>query len=282
MIETIFAQNAHSQILGRAVVGLVLAAAAAGLALRARSLSRSGFVAATACGALCAIAGWNWALLLVLYFAAASALSWAGAEAKDTRIRAVVSKGGARDAAQVLANGGIYSAAAALTVLFATPALVWGAVGALAASSADTWATEIGVGLGARPRSIINGTYVRPGQSGGVTGAGLLGSAAGAAWVGLLVMLLGFPHRLGIGALVAGVGGSLVDSLLGATIQERRRCDVCNEATERPVHLCGSTTRRMGGIAGLNNDAVNLLSTFAGLLLGVIVYCIAGTWDARG
>jgi uncharacterized membrane protein len=115
-----------------------------------------------------------------------------------------------------------------------------------------------------------------------VTGAGLLGSAAGAAWVGLLVMLLGFPHRLGIGALVAGVGGSLVDSLLGATIQERRRCDVCNEATERPVHLCGSTTRRMGGIAGLNNDAVNLLSTFAGLLLGVIVYCIAGTWDARG
>lgn len=282
MTETIFLLNGDLTLAGRGVAGLVLGAVAAGLAWRAGSLNRSGFVAATLCGTLCAIAGWDWAALLVLYFVAASGLSRAGKAAKDARTQAIVSKGGARDAVQVLANGGLYSVAAALTVAFASPPpqLVWGAIGALAAASADTWATEIGVGLGGVPRSIINRTYVRPGESGGVTVTGLIGSAAGASWIGLLAMLLGLPRGLGIAALVAGIGGSVADSLLGATIQERRWCDVCRERTERPVHLCGSATRRDGGIAGLNNDVVNLLSTLAGFLLGVMVYGVAGSWGA--
>ena len=280
MIETIFAQNGNAALAARAIAGLVLATVLAGLAWRARSLSRSGFVAATACGTLCAIAGWNWATLLVLYFVAASVLSRAGKAVKDARAQSIVSKGGARDAIQVLANGGVYSIVAALTVVSGSPYLVWGAIGALAATSADTWATEIGVGLGGEPRSIVTWTYVRPGESGGITGTGLLASAAGAAWIGSIAALLGLPRGLWFAALVAGIGGSLADSLLGATIQERRRCDVCEEPTERSVHLCGSATRRDGGIAGLDNDVVNLLSTFAGFLLGVMVCSIAGNWGA--
>jgi uncharacterized protein (TIGR00297 family) len=276
MTETIFVHNGQLSLAVRAVAGLALAIAGAALARRARSLSRSGFVAAAACGTLCVIAGWSWAGLLVLYFVAASGLSRAGREEKENRTGGLVSKGGERDAAQVLANGAVYSIAAALAIWIAIPWLVWGAVGALAAASADTWATEIGVWLGDDPRSIINWASLQPGESGGVTAAGMLGSAAGAAWIGLVAMLLGLPHGVGIAALVSGVGGSLADSVLGATIQERRYCNACDEPTERAVHLCGAATRRSGGIAGLDNDVVNLLSTIAGFLLGVAVYFIAG------
>ena len=283
MTETIFAQNNYLLLPGRAVIGALLALGVAGMAWRAGSLGRSGLVAAAICGTLCAIAGWSWAALLVLYFIAASGLSWAGKAEKEARTQSIVSKAGRRDAAQVFANGGVYSIAASLTVLFAAPWLAWGAVGALAAASSDTWATEIGVWLGRQPKSIISRTNVRPGESGGVTTAGMVGSVGGAAWVGLAAVLLGFPRGLGIASILAGVGGSITDSVLGATLQERRWCDECAQPTERAVHLCGHTSRRVGGIQRLDNDVVNLLSTIAGFLLGVIVYCIAersGNWGA--
>jgi len=284
--ETIFAQNGSLSLPGRALVGLVLAIVAALIARRAKSLSGSGAVAAAACGALSVIAGWRWAALLIVYFLAASALSWAGTADKKARSEGVVSKGGRRDAMQVLANGGVYSLAAALTVAFPAPYLVLGAVAALAAASADTWATEIGVWLGGEPRLITNGTIVRSGTSGGVTAAGLLGSVSGAAWIALCAMLAGFRgHGVILAALVGGFGGSIVDSLLGATAQERRWCDNCAEPTEQTVHLCGAPTRLAGGIERLDNDVVNLLSTFAGFLLGIVVYCIAkhsGDWGMIG
>jgi uncharacterized protein (TIGR00297 family) len=220
------------------------------------------------------MAGWSWAAVLLLYFIAAALLSRAGAGYKAQRTESVVSKGGARDAAQVFANGGVYSIAAALTVAFSSPLPAWGAIGAIAAASSDTWATEIGVALGGEPRSILTRTVVRQGESGGVTWAGTMGSIGGAAWIAVVALLAGLPRGLGLAALVGGVGGSLIDSLLGATVQERRWCDECGEPTERAVHLCGAATRRVGGIARLDNDVVNLLSTCAGFLLGVIIYCI--------
>jgi len=284
--ETIFAPNGSLSLLGRAIFGLALASSAALIARRARALSGTGALAAAVCGTLCVIGGWRWAGLLMAYFLAATALSWAGREDKEARSGGIVSKGGSRDAMQVLANGGVYSLLAALTAAVPATPLVSGAVGALAAASADTWATEIGVWLGGEPRLITNGTIVRSGTSGGVTGAGLLGSLSGAAFVALCAMLAGFRgHGVVFAALIGGIGGSLVDSLLGATVQERRWCDACAEPTERSVHLCGATTRRAGGIIRLDNDVVNLLSTIAGFLLGVIVYCVArnfGNWGSFG
>lgn len=282
MIETIFRQTEVAVSVQRAIAGVILALGAAAAAWRAGSLSRSGFMAATVSGTLCVSAGWNWALVLALYFVAAMTLSFAGKEAKEALTRGVVAKGGARDASQVIANGGVYSIAAVVAATLGASWLAWGAIGALAAASADTWATEVGVGLGGTPRSILSRTYVRSGESGGVTAAGLIGSASGAAWVGLTAMTVGFPRTLGVAALIVGFLGSIIDSLLGAAIQERLWCDVCKEATERPIHLCGSPARRAGGIAGLNNDVVNLLSTCAGLVLGVMAYWIAGSWGAIG
>ena len=63
-----------------------------------------------------------------------------------------------------------------------------------------------------------------------------------------------------------------MDSLLGATVQSRRWCDVCNRATERHVHDCGATTRHVAGARWIDNDMVNFLSgAFGGLLSAVLV-----------
>ena len=284
MTETIFSPNAILDLPGRAVLGFTAALAVAAMARRAGSLSTSGLVAAAICGGLSAIGGWGWAYALILYFVAASALTRVAGNTTAGRITRVVDKGGARDAAQVLANGAVYSIAAALTTVPGAPGyLAWGAMCALAASSADTWATEIGVWLGSRPRSIINGSYVQTGESGGVTLAGLIGSLGGAAWVALVAAALQFSSGLAIATIIAGFGGSIADSVLGATLQERRWCDACGEPTEQAVHLCGSATHRVAGIRGLDNDAVNLSSTIAGFALGVIIHFLAakaGYWGA--
>ena len=285
MTETIFAPAGDLTLPARVVAGGLLALGVAGIAWWVGSLRRSGFIAAVACGTACAAAGWDWAVLLVLYFVAAAGLSRAGSAEKDARTGAVVSKGAGRDWAQVLANGGLYCLAAALSVTYGPAWLSWAGVSALAAASSDTWATEIGVLLGGQPRSIISRTIVRRGESGGVTTIGLLGSLGGAAWMGGAAVVLGFPRGLGIASVVAGLGGSIADSVLGATVQERRWCDRCAEPTERVVHLCGDATRRVGGIRGLDNDVINFLSTLAGFSLGVVFYCIAGraaSWGGIG
>jgi uncharacterized protein (TIGR00297 family) len=275
--ETIFPPNEYLALPGRAVLGLVAALAVAAVARRAGSLTRSGLAAAAVCGTLGAIGGWDWAFALILYFTAASALARVAGGAAEARTRSIVAKGGERDAIQVFANGGVYSIAAALTIIPGAPRyLAWGAMGALATASADSWATEIGVWLGGRPRSIIHRTYVRTGESGGVTLAGTFGSLAGAAWVALVAAALEFSSGLAIATLIAGFVGAIADSVLGATIQERRWCNECREPTERAVHLCGCATRRVGGIRGLDNDIINLFSTATGFLLGVIIYYFAG------
>lgn len=57
----------------------------------------------------------------------------------------------------------------------------------------------------------------------------------------------------------------MIDSLLGATLQERRCCPLCETITEQPRHRrCGSATHVIGGVPGLNNDAVNLFAIAAG------------------
>ena len=114
------------------------------------------------------------------------------------------------------------------------------------------------------PRSIVGGRPVPAGASGGITLAGTVAALAGAAFVAGLAWLLGWPHPVAI--LVGGVVGSTADSLLGATLQARRWCERCGARTEREVHRCGAPTRADGGLAWLDNDAVNLVSALLGAL----------------
>ena len=251
-------------MLARLASAVAIALAIALLARRVRALSIDGAVAAAVVGTLALLAGWKWGALLILYFASSSAMS---------RTRSVIEKGGERDALQVLANGAVFAIAAALAVAAPEHETRWVAlgVGALAASASDTWATEIGTFIGETPRSILSFAPVPLGMSGGVTLAGGIAAIAGAAFVALLATALAWPPRVAVAALVGGIVGSTLDSLLGATLQLRRRCDRCDCATERAVHDCGERTRRAGGIAWLGNDAVNLVCGAVGGLLALAI-----------
>lgn len=258
-------------MIARATVGLALAGAIALTARRAGVLSRSGAGAAIVVGTASVAAGWTWGALLIAFFISSSTLSRMRAAVKARRTAGVVAKGGERDAAQVLANGGPFALAAVLSLL--TPWSGWAvaAAGALAAATADTWGTELGTLANAPPRLITTWRPVPPGTSGGVTPAGLAATAAGALFIAVVAWLLHWTVEAAAAAVAGGIAGALVDSLLGAHWQERRRCTRCHTGTEQRVHACGAATERAGGIAWLNNDGVNLVSGAMGALIALLI-----------
>lgn len=266
-----------TDILLRTLLGIAASCAVAGAARRARALDRTGAIAAIVVGSACVAAGWDWAALVVAFFIGSTILSRLGRARKEQLAAGVLTKGSERDAVQVLANGGAFAFCAVGYLL--RPSAVWYAVGtgALAAATADTWATEVGMLIGRVPRSIVSGHRVPPGTSGAITVAGTGALIAGAVLIAGLARAVGWPASVAVAALVGGTVGALIDSLLGATLQARRWCDRCHTATERDVHSCGNPTDPAGGVSWLDNDAVNALSTgVGGLVAGIVGWVIAG------
>jgi uncharacterized protein (TIGR00297 family) len=177
--------------------------------------------------------------------------------------RIATGRGAARRARQVLANGGL---TAALAVLGSWPA----AMGALAAVAADTWATEIGAFSPTDPHDIATGRPVPRGRSGGITPLGTMGGVLGAIAIAAIAALVAPHQRFGLAgamlAAAAGIFGMLGDSLLGATLQGRYTCPVCNAVSEQPG-TCHAPLGLTRGVPWLDNDAVNL----AGSSIGAIV-----------
>ena len=253
---------------------LLLALAVAILARLAGALTSAGAVAAVLVGgAVFGAGGPLPAAALLAFFISSSLLSRLGQRHK-VALRGRFSRGSSRDAGQVLANGGV---AALLSLAWAVwPGQAWlvAAVGALAAANADTWATELGVLARRQPRLITSGKAVERGTSGAITALGMGASLAGAGLVALVAVVLGAGPRAGWAILGAGLGGALIDSLLGATLQAGYYCPICGQETEQhPLHSCGNATVHVSGLRGLGNDHVNFISSAAGALLG------AGLWS---
>ncbi len=255
----------------RLVPGFVVATCISLAAWRARSLTASGAAAATIVGTLAVGAGWPWGALLILYFVSSTLLSRVGRARKEIRMASIVAKTGGRDAAQVLANGGLFATAAALSLMH--PDVRWIALGAgsLAASAADTWATEVGTLAAGEPRLIIGWRRVPTGTSGAVSMAGSLAMIAGAVFVAAMTLVLGWTPGVALWVVVGGIAGAVIDSLLGATLQVRRWCEQCARETERRTHDCGTTTRRARGVEWMDNDIVNFLSSGVGGLLAALL-----------
>lgn len=212
---------------------------------------------------------------MIGFFITGTLLSRYRSDRKAERTASVVEKGGRRDAWQVLANGGVFAAAAAMSIVDASPTWMALGAGAIGAAAADTWATEIGVLSAAAPRSILTGRPVTTGQSGGVTLTGTLAGAVGAVAMAVIALLAGWGNSVAIAAVIGGIGGCTLDSIIGAAGQVRRWCDRCNANTERPVHDCGTTTLVVGGLPWLDNDAVNAVSSAFGALLGVLWFLVS-------
>ena len=155
-----------------------------------------------------------------------------------------------------------------------------GCLSALACCCGDTWASEVGSVIGGTPRLITTYRVVPKGTNGGVTLIGTLCSVAGGLVVGVaywmteaVILNLNFGTKIDgygtsdisarsqylyaiIGA-VAGLFGSLVDSLLGATIQY-------SGYSEKLGKIVGQPGEGVWSISGLNivsNHTVNFLSS---------------------
>jgi uncharacterized protein (TIGR00297 family) len=256
----------------RALAGIVAAVVIAAVAHQRGALTRGGAAAAILIGTAAMAAGYEWAALLLAFFAGSMILGRWRAKRRFALTRSVTEKLGARDAEQVLANGGIFGAAAVAFAIDPQWALAAIGGGALVAANADTWATEIGTVSGGEPRSIRGWKRVPVGTSGAVSLYGSIATVAGAVFLSSVAIVLGWPRGIALAAAVGGVAGALADSVVGALFQQRRWCDECGCGTERRQHHCGSGTRETGGYRFVRNDAVNLVCTAVGAAVTLALY----------
>lgn len=222
-------------------------------ALAARLLDRSGALAALAIGVAvyCGV-GWRGYALLVAFFVIGSGLTLVGLDAKREAGLAQAASG-RRSARHALANGGV-AALAALAYAAASPALEQALgmafAGALAAATADTASSEVGQ-LWGRPTLLVTSWKPVPaGTDGGVSAQGSLAGLVAVVPVALLGGWAGLYEGAGVVWVVAsGFAGTVVDSLLGATLERR-------------------------GL--LDNEGVNLLATASGAVSAGLVALVAG------
>jgi uncharacterized protein (TIGR00297 family) len=199
----------------------------AGLALRMRSVDRSGFVTGVLVGtAIFVFAGpAGYAILLAFFVlgSGATRIGYAGKAAAGI----AQEKGGARGARHAVANCG---AALGLSFLAAAtpygPYLVIAFVAAFATAAFDTVASEIGQAYGRHTVMITTLRPARRGTDGAVslegTGAGMLASAL----VALLAWGLDLIPAAGMAPVLAGAfAGAMGESYLGATLQAIKLVD---------------------------------------------------------
>jgi uncharacterized protein (TIGR00297 family) len=239
-----FAYSNHPGVV-RVVAGGLLSAGVAFAAHRRAALTVSGAWAAAIVGTLLVLAGWRWLVLVGVFFVTSSILT----HLKGRR-RSGDTTG--RRWQQVAANGGIAALAAVAYASTGWPPAFAVAAGSIAAATADTWATEVGRWTRAVPRLITTGRPVPPGTSGGVTVLGTAATVCGALLIAAVALVLDratMRHGTAwaIWIAVAGVSGSLFDSLLGATIEERVRwldndaVNVAATAWGAAVMLCAAS-----------------------------------------
>lgn len=271
--------------------GLVLNAAASVLALWRGSVDPGGALVGVALGTIIFAAGgpFLWVILMA-FFISSTALGWVRPAEKEM-LKAIHQKGNRRDLFQVMANGGMGAVTALLYGLTHNPAWALGCAVSFASSNADTWASELGVLSRGNPVSLPGLRPVPRGISGGVSPFGCAASLAGAVFIALIFAAENLSLRIltggffRVGAFVAGAGflGSLLDSLLGGTLQAqyvpaRSRARSGRPAllvTERAFTDEGTPNRLARGLAFVNNDVVNFASCAAVTIAAVLLSRLA-------
>ena len=251
------------------LVVLALGIAATLGAYAIRLFTAGGALAALLVGAAVLLAGgWGLALTLVGAFASTAVLT---RYRRSEKIQPEHRRG--RSASQVLANGIVPATVAIAGALFDLSWALPAAVGAIAATTADTWATEVGLLSRQPPRLITTGAIVPRGRSGGITLLGTVSGVGGALFAAVLGRFaVPGPGALGILVPAAGgMAGLLIDSVVGATAQARYRCPACGEEGEVEACTCGAVRRLVGGWRWMTNDTVNVLGTLMGATVAMLV-----------
>ncbi|WP_050615773.1 DUF92 domain-containing protein [Bacillus testis] len=251
--------------------GIVLIACAALGGYAVSSLTKSGSIAAFAVGTVLFIGyQWNGLVILGLFFVSSSLWSKYKKQKKKSLDR-MLEKGDRRDWVQVLANGSIAAVGALWFAFNPSEAATVFFLASVAAANSDTWGSEIGVLSRGKPFHLLKGKRVEKGTSGAVSLLGTIASFGGA----LVISLAGWLLLPGIGLaetaiiLCSGFMGSVIDTLLGGSIQAKYKCPACSEVTEKREH-CGNSTNLANGYRWCNNDVVNILSILLSAMLAIL------------
>lgn len=232
-----------SRMLPAVAINVVVAAASH----RARAVDLAGALAGFVVGSLVWLgAGGRGWLLLFAAFLIVVVTSRAGLKRKMV-LGIAEGRGGRRGPGNTIANCGVAMVAALLIVWSGNPALASVLfVTALATSASDTVASEIGKAFGQTTWLVTSLRRVPPGTSGALSVEGTVAGVAAAFALGLLgTTILGLAPVAWLWMIVvAATVGSLVESVLGATLEA-------------------------SGV--LNNDVLNFLNTVVAVLVAAVL-----------
>ncbi len=97
--------------------------------------------------------------------------------------------------------------------------------GGISAALSDTLSSELGLLSKKKPRLITTFEEVPAGTNGGMTFLGSLAAVAGALVIALVYFFVSSDPLVSLFVFIAGIVGSLADSLLGALFENRGRLD---------------------------------------------------------
>ena len=150
-----------------------------------------------------------------------------------------------RDVFQVLANLAASAACACAALTGAKTLAAIAAIASLCEAAADTTSSECGEAWSDHAFLIVGFRRVPAGYNGAISLAGTLAGVIAAALVALVATLVGIlTFRLAARAALAGFLGTVVDSVLGATLERRSL---------------------------LSNNSVNFVSTLSAALIALLL-----------
>eukprot|EP01129_Flabellula_baltica_P003705 TRINITY_DN13446_c0_g1_i1.p1 TRINITY_DN13446_c0_g1~~TRINITY_DN13446_c0_g1_i1.p1 ORF type:complete len:298 (+),score=35.47 TRINITY_DN13446_c0_g1_i1:48-896(+) len=255
-----------------------------------RSLSKSGAVTAFFVGTIHTMAHFSFNVALLSFFISSSLLTRLKGDKKKL-LDADYKKGGQRNWKQVLSNAGVPTLYCILYMYFfgfdhvistdrtgGIQAYYFAMLiyGVYFCTNGDTWASEVGILSESDPKLITNCKRVPKGTNGGVSVLGLTASAIGglfvssSVWVTTLIGGVQLPFEFLLIGAMGGFMGSLVDSVLGATLQ----FSGWDSKLQKVVNVKGENTVKLNhvNLDLLDNNQVNLM---ASVLTSFFIYAMA-------
>jgi len=268
-------------IFNQLILGIVLSLLLAIISGKLKYLSHSGAVATFLLGSVVfGLGGVPYAIPILAFFILSSLLSFFGKKGK-TSVEKSYEKTSTRDYAQVIANGSVAGIIVVIAYFFPNPMNYVVFLSVVAASTADTWATEIGFFSDKLPRLVTNFKAVSKGTSGAISILGTFSAMLGAFIIVLTGILTGSENPIQNNYLyyilivvASGTAACFFDSLLGATVQAQFKCTECDKITEKNIH-CGKETILQSGNKTIRNDAVNLLASIFSVFVAIVIIIIS-------
>ena len=234
------------------------------ISYKRKHLSISGFIGAAIMAILLyGFGGSSYMYPLVVFFIISSILS----HFKKDKFEIKKSN---RNISQVYANGGVALFICIINYFYYHDLMYPCFLASVAAANSDTWGTELGIISNKTPIDIISRREIAPGTSGGITLIGTIGSILGSLVIGLVGHFFYISFNLLLLVIISGFLSSIIDSILGSTVQARYiSADgfIITEKYKKSFYLFTGSNK-------INNDVVNLYCTLSGPFIFLLLFSI--------